>query len=292
MKNAYHWLIFVLLLVALGCGGGGGGVSTPSTVSIVGQVFWIETGAPTNPNSTVRIGTVSTTTDPVDGFFSMNVPSGSNSLTVTFTPSGGSPVIRTFSFPSATSDLDLGDIYIGPAEITMTGTIVSSTDQSPVGNATVSIAGRSGITNSNGQFSIPGVAYSSTNLAVFLGLQGTVTATNYFTGFFNPPSGASGGSVNVGVIAITPTGTSTPPGLPYNVSGSVLPTATGAGATVQAKVGSSVIRFATANGAGRYELWLPAGTYTIEAVKGSQSGSAQVTVSDVSSNVTANVTLN
>ncbi len=281
-----------MFVVILGCGGGGGGVSVPTTINVAGQVFWIETGAATNPVSTVRIGTVSASTDAVDGFFSLNVPSGATSLTVTYTPTGGSPIVRVFSFPAANADLDLGDIYIGPTEVTLTGTVVNSTDQSPVGSATVSIAGRTGITNSNGQFSIPGVAYSNTNLSVFLGLQGTVSATNFFTGFFNPPSGASGGSVNVGVINITPTGSNTPPGLPFNVTGSVLPILNGAGATVQAKIGNSVIRTATANNSGRFELWLPAGTYTLEATKGTQTGSAQVTVVDVSTNVTANVTLN
>lgn len=292
MIKSWHWCLLIFGLIILGCGGGGGGVSTPSTVNIVGQVLWIETGAATNPASTVRVGQVSAQTDLADGFFSMDVPAGATSLTVTFTPTGGSPVVRTFTFAAATADIDLGDLYIGPSQVTVSGTVVDSTDQSPVANASVSIAGRSGKTNANGQFSVTGVAYSSTTLAVFLGLQGTVRATNYFDGFFNPPSGASSGVVNVGVLNLIPTGSTTPPGLPYNLSGSVLPTASSVGAVVQAKIGSAVIRTATADGAGRYEMWLPAGTYTLTATKAALSGSTSVNISDVSVLVTKNVTLN
>lgn len=290
--KAWHVFVGFFLLLALGCGGGGGGgVTTPSTVNINGQVLWIETGAATDPATTVRIGNVSAQTDLIDGYFSLDVPLNSSSLTATYSGTG-TPVVQTFTFDAATADTYLGDLYIGPETVTVRGTVVDSSSSSPVPGAKVSIAGKNATTNSSGLFSITGVAYSSTNQAVFFGLQGVVSSTNYFDGYFSPSSSAAGGIVDVGTVSVTPKGSTTPPGLPYNVSGALLPTGSGGGATVVAKVGTSVIRTTTADVTGTYKMWLPAGTYTIEATKGASSGTATLTVTNVNQLVTKNVTLN
>lgn len=289
--KTWHVFLFVMFLVILGCGGGGGGTSTPSQVNVVGQILWIETGAGTAPASTVRIGDQSTTTDVTDGFFSLDVPTGSTSLTVTYAGSG-SPIVRTFLFSALTADADLGELYIGPSEVTVNGTLVDSTNSSPVSGATVSLGGRSATSTSNGQFSIPGVAYSTDSQAVFFGLQGTASATGYFQAFFSPSTAASGGVVQIGTVTLTPEGTTTPPDLPFNVSGTILPLGAGGGATVLAKVGATTVRTVSSDVSGRYTMWLPAGVYTIEASKGGASGTATATVNNVSQPITVNVTLN
>lgn len=287
-----RWLILSLVaffLIILGCGGGGGGIA-PATVTLEGNIFWIETGAATDPQATVRVGEVSGVTDVVDGYFNLEVPAGSTSLTVTFVPNGGSPVVQTFTFPALSTSTDLGELYIGPETVTVAGTVVDSSTLTPVPAATVKIAGRSALTGADGSFAITDVAYSSSTLSVFLGLQGTITKTGYFAGNFSPPSGASGGIVNVGTLQLTPEGSSDPPPLPFNVSGTVTPG--GAGATLVAKQGTVIIRTTTVDALNNYKLWLPAGTYDLEATKGSLTGTTQVTVVQVNQPVTAHVILN
>ncbi|HCM73462.1 MAG TPA: hypothetical protein DIS87_04905 [Armatimonadetes bacterium] len=70
------------------------------------------------------------------------------------------------------------------------------------------------------------------------------------------------------------------------------PTTTGALATVELRQGTTLIRTTTADINGRYKLWVSAGTYTLTATKGAQSGSAPVTITQPSQLTTVNVTLN
>ncbi len=288
-KSLWAALIFALLII-LGCGGGGGGVA-PSNVDVFGNVVWIETGSATAPQATVRIGDVSAQTDAFDGYFSLTVPAGATSLTVTYAPTSTStPIVRTFTFPAAATDRDLGEIYIGPDEVIVTGILRDSATNSPVSGGNITIAGRAGTSAADGRFSVPNVAYSGSTLSVFLGLQGRVTATGYFTSFFNPPSAAVGGVVDVGTVLMTSQGSGTPPPIPSNVNGTATPNA--AGATIQVLQGPSVIRTTTVDGLGQFKLWLPAGTYTVQATLGSRSGSTPLTISDVQQIVNVNVTLN
>lgn len=288
--KAIHWCLLVFLAVVLGCGGGGG-VVVPTTVAVQGNILWIETGGATSPATNVRISTASTTTDLVDGYFSMDVPFGSTEMTLTFIPSGSTtPIVRTFLFSPLAADRDFGEIYIGPEEVTVSGQLVDSTTNLGVGGATVTIGGRSGVSAADGTFSVAGVAYSGTTQNVFFGLQGKATKTGYFPGFFNPGSTSVGGVVSVGSVFMTPEGSTTPPPLPSNVSGSVSPN--GGGATVEALVGTSIIRTTTANAAGTFTLWLPAGTYTVRATKGAQTGSTVLNVVNVNQVVSVSVTIN
>ncbi len=279
------------LLVLVGCGGGGGGTGGGgggTTVSILGRVIWIENGGAPSPQATVRIGDKTALTNTVDGGFNIDVPAGATSLTVTTTISG-SPIIRTFTFPPVTASIDLGDLFIGPSEVSITGRVVDSTNGTGVPGASVSIAGRRAVSAANGAFTITQVAYSSASLSVFLGLQGTASGAAYFTGFFSPPAGAVGGVVDAGLISLVPTGGDSPPPLPANLTVNV--SASGSGAVVEVLLAGTVIRSGIADSAGRVTFWLPAGTYTVRAAKAAQNGSSPVTITTPSSQTSVNVTL-
>ncbi|MFW5697564.1 MAG: hypothetical protein ACOCX1_03280 [Fimbriimonadaceae bacterium] len=285
-------LAISLVLAACGGGGGGGTGGDGQTVTLLGRVLWIETGGAPEPLASVQAEQASVSTDPIDGSFSLDAPAGTQQVTVTYQPAAASsPVVATFGFPSATSTTDLGDLYIGPQTVALTGRVVDSTSGQPIVNAQLEIAGRSATAGSDGNFTIQNVAYSDQALAVFLGLSGTVSAEGYFSRDFNPPGAPSNGVVELGDVPLTPTGTSTPPGLPFNVAGSVTPVNRGAGATVTLSNGTTS-RQTTADNSGRYELWVPAGTYTLTAVNGSFNGSAAVTVVQVDQIVTQNVEIN
>jgi len=272
---------FIALALLAGCGGGGGGGGgTPLKATLIGRVIWIETGSGPNPAATVRAGTASTLADVLDGYFEFETETGVTSATITFVPNIGKPVVRTFTFAGATGTVELGDLYIGPQVVTLKGTAVDVSTNVPIAGATVTIAGRKATTTASGAFSVADVAYSSANPAVFLGLEGSVAAPSFFTRQFNPPTLATAGIVQVGTIGLTPVGSIDPPPPPFDVQGNVTPANLGAGATIVAKLGTVVLRRTMADGAGRFTLWLPAGTYTIQATKGAKSGQTTVTVSN------------
>ncbi|MCW5937327.1 MAG: hypothetical protein KIT11_08480 [Fimbriimonadaceae bacterium] len=292
--RTYFLLGMLLLALALvGCGGGGGngGGGGGQTVTLFGRVVWIETGAPPNPTATVRAGTASTATDPIDGYFEVSAPRGVSSVSVTYTPPGGSAIVRTFNFPPATATTDLGDLYVGPTTVTVRGVVVNASTNAAVAGATVTIGGQRGTSDSSGAFSVPGVAYSANGLAVFLGLEGRVTANGFFARSFSPPSGPSGNIVQVGSVALTPQGSGTPPPPPHNVQGRVLPANEGGQAVVRALVGSSVVRTARADANGNFSLWLPVGSYTIRATKGTKTGETTLQVASTNVVKTVDVTL-
>lgn len=291
VKRILAVLIASTLCLIAGCGGGGGGTGGGgggTTVTILGRVIWIVNGGAVSPAATVRIGTVSTTTNAADGGFNLDVPAGATSLTVSTTVSGV-PIIRTFAFPAAAASTDLGDLFIGPEEVSVTGRAVSSASGAGIGGAKVTLGGRSATAGADGRFTVAGVAYSSTSQAVFLGLQGVASATGYFSGFFAPPTGAVGGVVAVGDVPLVPTGGITPPPLPTNLTVTVTPA--GAGSAVEVLSGVVVIRTQTADASGKAYFWLPAGSYSVRAAKGAQTGSSPVTITTTTSQTSINVTL-
>lgn len=278
-------------LLLTSCGGGGGGpISQQFTIS--GNVLWIETGGPTSPASSVRVGDTSVTTDTFDGFFEIGAPAGTTQITVTYAAGGtAQPIVRTFTFPAITSDLDLGDLYIGPEVVTIAGTVVDAGTNAPLADALVRIAGRSGTSGADGRFAVEGVAYSSSSQAVFFGLQGRVSRAGYFDRLFSPTSTPVGGVVEVGTIALSPDTGNEPPPLPFNISGNVLPAQQGAGATVELISGSEVIRVFIADSTGRFQFWAPAGAYTVRATQGAMTGTANVSLATPSEQKTVNVTI-
>lgn len=280
----------LLVAVVLGCGGGGGSV-IPQNPELVGNVLWIETGAATNPPATVRVGQASTTTSSQDGFFSLRVPAGVTSFTVSFTPSGSSdPVVRSFTIPPVLADTDLGDIYIGPETVTLTGTLRDSTNNALIPNARATFAGQSALSGPDGRFAITGVAYSGQTQSVFLGLQGTANRTGYFTAFFTPPGPASLGALDVGTVLMTPQGDDTAPPLPANVNGAATPN--GAGASITVRESGNIVRTTTAGPNGAFQLWLPAGAFTVTATSGTRSGTANLTIANPAQTTNLTVTLN
>lgn len=283
--------IFAVGLIS-GCGGGGGGGPIGQQFTISGNVLWIETGGPTSPPSSVRVGDNSVTTDSFDGFFEISASAGTTQITVTYAAGGSAqPIVRTFTFPAISGDLDLGDIYIGPEVVTIAGTVIDAGNNMPLSDAVVTIAGRTGTSGADGRFAVTGVAYSSNSQAVFFGLQGRVTRTGYFDRLFSPTTTPVGGIVEVGTIAMSPDTGNEPPPLPFNISGNVLPAQQGAGATVELLSGADVIRVYIADASGRFQFWAPAGAYTVRATQGAMTGTANVSLTSPSEQKTVNVTL-
>lgn len=286
-----QFLLLSLLILLVGCGGGGGGGGGGTTkVSLSGRIVSITTGGAPSPVATVRAGSDSGTTSATDGTFQFDVSSGTSSVTVTFTPSGGAPIVRTFTFSAVITATDIGDLYVGPEEVTLHGKVVDSSTGAALSGAKLTIAGRTATTDGTGEFNITNVAYDSSTLAVFLGLQGTASRTGYFSQFFSPPGSALGGVVEVGTIALIAEGGITPPPAPFNISGTVSPS--GGGSTVELLSGATVIRTVTADGTGKYQFWAPVGTYTVRATKAALTGSSPAVLTNVNTPITVNVTLN
>jgi hypothetical protein len=224
----------------------------------------------------------------VDGGFAFDIPAGSTSTTVTATV-GGAPVIRTFTFPAVSAATDVGDLYIGPEEVTVTGRVSDAGTGGGLAGATVKMAGRSAVSGADGRFSIPLVAYASSASAVFLGLQGEASQSGYFASFFSPGGLPVGGTVDVGSVALSSAGGDDPPPPPSNIRISVGPD--GAGAVVELRSGSTIIRTGVASGSGAASFWAPVGTYTVRAVKGARTGTSPASVTSVNLPVSVNVVL-
>lgn len=286
MRNV--WL-FVLLLIIAGCGGGGG-TGGGAIAQLVGRVLWVESNSATSPAASVTSGSSATTTDLVDGSFVLTVTPGTTSVTVSYSD-GGPPVVFTFNFPAASGTVDLGDLYIGPETVTVHGTVTDSSTGNPLAGATVKLAGRTATTAANGEFNLLNVAYSSASPAAFGDLVGEVSLVNYVTRQFSPPIIEIGGVVEVGTLQITPESVDDPPPAPANLTGTILPVIDGAGATVELLDGLTVVRTTTADGAGQYRIWAPAGSYTLKATNGPKTGSVPVTISSPNVQQVVNVTI-
>jgi hypothetical protein len=273
------WL-FLFALALAGCGGSGGAGGPGANFALSGRVFWVETGTPPIPEATVRVGIASTTTDLADGFFQLDAPAGTTSLTVAYQPSGGAAVQETFSFDALAGDADVGDLYIGPQVVSVEGRTVDAATGSAVAGATVSLAGRRATSGADGRFRLQRVAFSPRGLTVFLGLLGQASANGYFVRSWSPVEGPSGGVSRVGDIALTAVGSPDPPPSPFNVEGVVLPAGEGGGADVSVLKGASVLRRAKADASGKYRFWLAAGTYTLRAVRGTRQGERAFTIQD------------
>ena len=285
-------ILLATLLLIVGCGGGGGTTGGGQTATLVGRIIWVETNASPDPPASVTSGSASVETDKLDGSFNLEVNLGATSITVSYAASGSStPVVRSFTFPPAQGTVDLGDLYIGPEEVTLIGTVEDASTNLPVEGALIKIAGRSGTTNASGDFSIPNVAYSSSNPAAFGDIVGEITKFGYVRRLFNPPTAAVNDEILVGTLTISPTSSDTPPPTPANLTGTIQPVNDGAGATVNLMDGLTVVRTTVADGAGQYQFWAPVGTYTIEASNGGKTGSEPVTLNQTNVQKVVNVTI-
>lgn len=253
------WLILIIALLVAGCGGGGGGTGGTSTA--VGRVLNVQTGQPPNPAATVSLGGgTAVATSSVDGSFAATGPSGSTQLTV----DTGTFGVKTFAVPPVNGIDAVGDFWVGPEEVTLTGRVVSGTDGSLVQGATVSFAGRTATTNSSGVFQLQNVAYSSTTQSVFWGIVGTIRKTGFVaTSFTASPFTSSGGVVSIGDVLITSLTDPNPPGQPYNIYGKVLAGVSVSGTVVTLKQSGTPVRIVNVGQDGNYYFWVSAGTYTI-----------------------------
>ncbi len=258
-------LLFTLLLALAGCGGGGGGGTSGggSTFGVNGRVIWIGTGGPPNPSATIQSGSASTTTNPADGSFSLDAPSGATELTVLFQPDAGDPVAFRFAFPASTEDIDVGDLFIGPSKVNVVGRVVDSNGTAPIAGARVTLAGRSATTATDGTFTLVDVAYDPDAISAFGALEGRAFASGYFPRAFSPIEVPSGGVSSVGDVFLTADSGSDPPPLPQTIFGTVGPANLAPGTVVELLTGAIVVRRMTVNVSGEYGFWVPPGTYTV-----------------------------
>lgn len=283
--------MFVLFSLLIGCGGGGGGGggsnggSGGGGATLVGRIVDVQTGAaPATPPS------VQTSTQTVqaaaDGSFSVNAPVGATQVLIDSLTADGT---FTYTFPSVPNGTtDLGDLWIGPQRLTLTGRVVDSTNGLPIGGAVVSFAGRMATTANNGTFSLPQVAYSSSAPAAFLGIMGSINAQSYILLNFTAGSGAVvAGVLSTGDLLLTPTSNPNPPGPPYSITGVVKPLGNSTGTVVTLNQSGHALRIFNVGADGTYSFWVGPGTYTITYVKGTLTAPTQtVTVQNQGSTVT------
>jgi hypothetical protein len=277
-------LVFLVLVFAMfGCGGGGGGGPTGG-VRLTGRVLDIVTGGTLNPGPSVQSLSETVNASVVDGSFSLRAPTNATSLVVNPV---GYPVF-TFTFPPATTaTTDVGDLWVGPQTVIVTGLVRDAASGNAVSNAQVSFGGQNAVTDSSGQFALANVAYSATSPAGFLGLTGNVAATGFFPNQFTSNGNlATAGQVFVGEILLTPLSDPTPPGLPFNVWGRITPQAQASGTIVSVfDSTNTLVRRYTVGSDSRYQFWLNPGSYRLEFAKGALTSPAQNTTLTTASQV-------
>lgn len=277
MRKLNIVLTFIALVFVLACGGGGGGSSTPTPINLFGRVINVSNGNGLK-GATLQVGSVTTTITSTDGSFSMQVPSTGGTLVV----NSGTSTITGWSFtvPVSTVDTDLGDLYVGPSQVSVAGRLVDSTNANPISGGTIKFAGRSTTTAADGTFTITQVAFDASNTATFGAIVGTANATGYFQATFtNSGATVANSVVQLPDVSIIPQGTSGPPSTPYTLFGKVSPLASAPGTTVRLFQGATPIRTYTVGTDGMFYLWVPAGSYRLTFQNGTLSApDASVTV--------------
>lgn len=272
---ALPMILLGLLLTLWGCGGGGGGGGGSSQVPVTGRVLQAETGLPPNPNATVTIGG-STATTTADGKFTLNASSKSTSATI----AASGAQTRTLPIALVANQTNnLGDIFLSNTgyNATVTGRVVAqvSGQLQPVGNATVTIAGASTKTATDGTFTL-------SNLPVGLGnASGTVGKVSA-QGFEDKPITditlgfplAAGNNPIGDLLIAAPSGTVPLP--PYTITGVVQVKGTATkNLTVSLISNGNNLGSTTTDSNGAYFFWVVPGTYTVMA--SNTSGGTQTT---------------
>lgn len=297
MKRLSIACLIAFFAVILGCGGGGGSPGSGGNTTLIGRVLSIVTGGPLNPAASVQAisGSPSTTTDTADGSFTLaNVSAGTTQAQVVPNQTGWP--LFTFNFAAAQGSTAIGDLWVGPEQVTLTGRALNSTNAQPIANADVTFAGQNAKTNASGVFSLTNVAYSSDTQTAFWGIVGSVRAIGFFKTDFNAAPNVKDGAnvVDVGDILLTPSNDTTPPGPPYNITGRVLPVGGSTGCVVTLKQGGTPVRIFNVGNDGKYYFWITPGTYDVTFEKGAQTATTQtVTLTQPDQTVTVpDVTLN
>ena len=285
-----HFLLCLVGLLLLACGG----PSIPS-IRISGRVLDISTGGPTTNASSVQSSTSQINTSVVDGSFLLGAGRGESQLIVS-APSLLNYPVFTYTFKALTqSQNDVGDLWVGPQQVTVRGSVQNAADNTPIANAVVRFGGQLATTDASGTFNVLQVAYSSANTSGFLGLSGRIEATNFLANEFTAAGNlAIAGVVNVGVVLLSPVDSNTPPPPPFNIWGLIAPSslANGTIVTLKNSVGTSVRRFTVGVDA-RYQFWVQAGQYSIEFVNGTHTAPTQnVTLNNNSDVIRRDATLN
>lgn len=294
-----HWIAFIALVIALfaaGCGGGGGGSTTGGGTSYLlsGAILDVATGGAPNPAVTIQVGSSTTTSNAVDGSFFISAPAGTTSVAVIFTPTGGSPTTFRFTFPALAADTDLGDLYVGPEKISVSGRIFKAADSQPIPGATITLGGKSATSDANGAFTIADVAYDPGAPGGFLSLQGRASASGFFSATFSPVAGPVGGVATLDDLFLSSDSGNTPPGTPFNIEGFVLPQNFAAQTQVDLYQGATPIRRFVVGSDGKYGFWVQPGTYTLKAqnpVNGKTAPDETVTLPNTTSVVRKDLTL-
>ena len=286
MRKAVAACLALGIIIIFGCGGGGSAVPT---ATLVGRVLQVTTGGVPSPQASVQVGLASVLTDVGDGSFSLVVPVGTTSVTVDTRSASG---LWTFTIPSATGTIDVGDLWVGPDRVNIEGFVKRSTDGAAIAGAIVSFGGRKATTGANGRFSLVEVAYSNANQTAFWGIVGSASKTGYFRNDFSAsPNVANAGVVTVSDILLTPSDDDIPPPPPYNIWGRVNPSIDATGTVVTLLEATTPIQVASVGAGGAYYFWVQPGTYSVKAEKGARTVTASVTLPNANQLVRKDVTL-
>ena len=278
MKKLNLFLGTICLVFILACGGGGG--STPvTTINLLGRVINVSTGQGLK-GATLQVGTNTFTITATDGSFSFPIQSTGGTLIVN---SGVSTITGwSFTVPASSTDVDLGDLYVGPSRVTMVGSTKDSTNGNAVASATIKFAGQNATSAADGSFTLNNVAFDPANTATFGNIQGTANANNYFQSTFTATGATvSGSTVTLNTILMIPQGSSAPPGTPNDLFGNITPSALANGTVVSVYSGSALVRQTTVGVSGSYGFWVPPGTYKVTFANGTHTApDANVTLAD------------
>ncbi|RYG86692.1 hypothetical protein EON77_03350, partial [bacterium] len=184
----------------------------------------------------------------------MNASAGNVNLLVDTTEFG----VFTFAQTAVSSTtVDAGDLYVGPSKVTVSGTLRSGANGAAISGGTVTFAGRRTTTNASGRFTLTDVAYAPSAPSAFLGLVGAARATGFLLGEFTTQGAVpTNGVLELGDVSLSPESDPTPPGLPFNVLGTVSPFADASGTVVSlSQNGTEVRRTSVANDA-TYGFWV------------------------------------
>lgn len=300
-QRAFHLPVLLTIaatLFAAGCGGGGGsggggGGGGGTSVTVTGTVLSASSYAPPASAATVVIGRTTITTNPADGTFTGTV--NSNATTAAVSATG--EVSRTITIKLAANQVNnLGNIFLADTGSTysasVNGVVVTTVKGAaqPVGGAVVNIGNISGVSNTDGTFTLNGlpVGLGSVN-----GLYGSVTASGFAVKLitadvlqFALVSGAN----NIGNLLLAPPVGSTPVP-PFTVTGiiNVQGTPTSGVTVAIALPGSaSGLGQTQTNSSGSYFFWVAPATYTVTANDSSGTVlSENVTLKTLTAPVTA-----
>lgn len=286
-----NFLLLLVGLVLVGCGGG----PPIASIHISGRVLDISTGGPTTNATSVQSSTNTVNTSVVDGSFLLGGSKGETSLLVSAPSLLGYPVF-TYTFqPLNQNQNDVGDLWVGPEQVTVRGIVENAADNSPIANAVVRFGGQLATTDASGTFNVLHVAYSSANTSGFLGLSGRIEATNFLANEFTAAGNtAVSGIVTVGIVLLSPVDSNTPPPPPFNIWGLVAPSnlSNGTIVTLKDSIGTPIRRFTVGVNA-RYQFWVPAGQYSIDFANGTHTAPTQnVTLNNNSDVIRRDATLN